>query len=418
VQAQTLLTIKIYRAVSVRQPALREPTFDGVESLVERVGDDRAYQAVIGGKTYEVIERVYAVYPQESGQLDISPARFEARVLRDGRITGRKVYDSEPQSIEVLPIPAPPPDHPDAAWLPAREVSVLEDWSGDPDEMRAGEPLTRHVTITALGQLETQIPASEPPSVPGVNVYPDKPELSHRVEAGGIRGVRSDRYAIIGTAAGTVTLPTLELPWWNIETEEWQVARLPARTIRILPSAETPTPAEPAAEPSAVANEVDAPEPPVADADAGAGGGGLWRRVAELLAAAWVLTLLGWWWTSRPPRAPREPGPPPIHRQQAKALKATRRAALAGDAEGVRKALLEWAALEWPGASPRSVGALAARVSAPLADELRRLSNAAYGPGGVDWDGQALAKALRSFAVVEDADRAAAEPLPPLMPRP
>ena len=89
VQAQVLLRVKIYRSVATRQPALRDPTLGGVEVLVELAGDDRSYEAVIDGTVYSVVERVFALYPQESGEIQLSPARFEARVLRNGRITGR-----------------------------------------------------------------------------------------------------------------------------------------------------------------------------------------------------------------------------------------------------------------------------------------------------------------------------------------
>ena len=108
VQAQVLYKIKIYRAVATRQPALRDPVITGAETLVELAGDDKSYESVIGGKAYNVVERVLALYPQESGEIQISPARFEARVLRDGRITGRKVYESQARTITVLPTPAPP----------------------------------------------------------------------------------------------------------------------------------------------------------------------------------------------------------------------------------------------------------------------------------------------------------------------
>ncbi|MGB5624676.1 MAG: hypothetical protein WBM61_03010, partial [Woeseiaceae bacterium] len=73
--------------------------------------------------------------------------------------------------------------------------------------------------------------------------------------------------------------------------------------------------------------------------------------------------------------------------------------------------------LQWPDKAPRSVGALAERVASPLADELNRLSRASYGRDGSDWDGEALAKALRSIVVLrEHAERGHRETLPPLMP--
>jgi len=408
VQAQVLLTTKIYRSVAVRQPALRDPTVTGAEVLLELAGDDRSYEAVINGTPYGVIERVIAIYPQESGKIELSPARFEARVLRNGRITGRKVYESEPLTVSVLPTPPMPADYPDAVWLPARDLQLTEDWSREESEITAGEPLTRHVTVSALGQLETQIPAIEPPSADGMNVYPDKPELGRLIEPGGIRGVRKDQYALIGVTAGTVVLPALEVPWWNVESGEWQVARLPEHSIEVLSSGEPPVEATPGPDEGVADSETSMVSVTVQSQ--------FWRRVSEILAAVLVLTLFAWWWSSRPKRAPREPEPVPIHKQQAKFLKVARKAALAADAATVRSALIDWGQLQWPADSPRSIGNIANRVSAPLADELLALSRLSYGPERADWNGAALAKALRSFAVLGEESVASDESLPPLMP--
>lgn len=411
VQAQVLLTIKIYRSVPTRQPALRNPTASGAEVLVESVGDDRNYEAIIDGTRYGVTERVFALYPQESGEIQLSEARFEARVLRNGRITGRKVFESELLSIKVLPVPPPPADYPDATWLPARDVQLAEEWSRETDEVDAGVPLTRHVTVSALGQLETQIPALDPPAAAGINVYPDKPDLNRVVEPGGLRGIRKDQYAVIGTAAGEVTLPALELPWWNVETGEWQVARLPERAITVLPTVDLVVPELAGTQQSAVTDGVASSQATRVLVD-----NSWWRRAAELLAVLWVLTLGAWWWSSRPQAKAREPEPVPVYKQQARHLKAARKAAMFGDAAGVRAALLDWGRLQWPEDAPRSIGALARRVSAPLHDELMTLSRLSYGPQGDAWNGEALAKALRSFAVRNDNDETAREPLPPLMP--
>ena len=418
VQAQVLYTIKVFRAVATRQPALREPTFSGAEVLVELAGDERTYEAILNNRAYNVVERTFAVYPQESGEINISPARFEARVLRDGRITGRKIFDSESASITVKPIPAPPADYPDAAWLPAKDVTLTDAWSREPGELRAGEPISRNITVSALGQLETQIPVIEPPSVDGVNIYPDKPVLNRQLESGGIRGIRTDQYALIGVEAGDITLPELQLPWWDIDEGEWKVATVPARTVSIEPTEEMIAAAEQAAadaaaEEAAANAEPVAPERPRVTAEQST----FWRRIAEILAALWLITLFGWWWSSRPAREEREPPPVPLHKQQAKHLKAARQAAAAGDKRAARSALLDWARAEWPQDPPRSVGDMAARVAAPLSDELHKLSRASYGSDAESFDGKALADALRQVRTIEQQDAASkAEPLPPLMP--
>ena len=417
VQAQILYRIRIYRAVATRQPALREPTITGAEALIELAGDERQYEAMLGGRAYNVIERVIALYPQESGEIQISPARFEARVLKDGRITGRKVFESESHTINVLSIPAPPADYPNATWLPARDVQLSDEWSIPPDELEAGEPVTRIVTLSALGQIETQLPSIALPEVDGLNIYADQPELGRVLEGGGIRGVRKDQYAIIGLVGGELELPAVEIPWWDIEAGEWRVAELPARVLTVEgpvvaePPIEAVTPLRPDEQP-----EVEAETPPaqvVVDT--------FWQRVAEILAVLWVLTLAGWWWSSqsraRKPREVREPQPPPLHKQQAQALKRARKAAIAGDAVEVRAAVLEWGRLQWQQNAPRSIGEIADRVAAPLSDELSRLSSASYGPNGGGFDGEALAQALKSPTIrAEHTVETSKETLPPLLP--
>jgi hypothetical protein len=412
VQSQILYRFKVYRAVATRQEGRRDPGITGAEVLIERAGEERSYEAILNGRAYNVIERVLAIYPQSSGEISISPARFEARVLRDGRITGRKVFESEAHTVNVLPIPAPPADFPNADWLPARDVQLSEEWSREPNEVAAGEPVTRKVTVSALGQIETQIPSLDPPEIEGMNVYEDKPDLSRQFEAAGIRGVRRDQYAMIGVRGGPVEVPKLELPWWDIEAGEWRVATLPSRTIEIL-AAEVEAVVGPPTEAQAATDTPDNAEnaQQLLSDD-------FWKRASQLIAAAWLLTIVAWWWSSRERvREPREPEAPPIHKQQAKFLKAARKAATAGDKVAVRAALLEWARLEWPDDSPRSIGDIAQRVAAPLSDELQLLSSSSYSGAASEWDGSELAKAMRSIhTLTADNKVTTAEPLPPLMP--
>ena len=413
VQAQLLYTVKVYRAVATRQPRLSEPEISGVDALLEVAGDERSYESIIGGKSYSVVERTYALFPQASGQLSIAPLRFEARVLRDGRITGRKVFQSEPVSVDVKPIPPPPADYPQAEWFPARAVELSESWSRDPDELPAGVPITRHVTVTAAGQLSTQIPMLAVAEPDGVKVYPDKPELRVAAAPVGIVATRKDQYAMIATGTGELHLPSLDLPWWSIDDHEWRVATLPARTIAVVPSADAmPEPAVAAL-----------PDEPAALPLAAGAEGTFWRNVSAVLGAAWAGTLVLWWLSRRAPRRgasgerQRPQGPPP-HRRQAGVLKEARRAAADGDIGRARDAVLRWGRLTWPECPPRSIGEIAARVDEPLAAELARLGRASYGPGVGGWDGSGLAAALRSSAVSRPRGTAAGgDVLPPLMPR-
>jgi len=409
VQAQVLYRVKVYRSVATRQPRLFDPDIGGVDVLVEIVGEERNYESLINGRNYNVVERVYALFPQASGEIRISPARFEARVLREGRITGRKVFQSDPVTVNVKPIPPPPRDFPGAAWFPAKSVELSEEWSREPESIPAGEPITRHVTVTALGQLSTQIPVIEAVESDGVKIYPDKPDLRVGAVPQGVLASRKDQYAMIGVDAGRVELKALQLPWWNIDAEKWEIATLPARTIDILPAADaTPQP------------EVVVPqEAPLPGPGERVVHSAFWRNASAVLAGLWAMTLLLVWLSRRETRSSRakQNQAPPLYKQQSRLVKEARRAARDGDTRAARDALLEWGRLQWPGGAPRSIADIATRVSAPLSSELRTLARLSYGPGGTTWNGANLDRALRSFTVLSpDEGPQYAKGLPPLMP--
>ena len=95
---------------------------------------------------------------------------------------------------------------------------------------RPASRLTRHIIISALGQLETQIPAI---GAAGGGWHQRLSRTNRNsaatIEPGGIRGIRKDQYALIGVRPGSVELPALELPWWDVV--DWQLAgRETART--------------------------------------------------------------------------------------------------------------------------------------------------------------------------------------------
>ena len=78
VQSKVLLTVRVLAGPEVIDGALADPVIEG--AVVERVGEDRHGRRDVAGISHRVIERQYAVFPQRSGELEISPLVFEGRV--------------------------------------------------------------------------------------------------------------------------------------------------------------------------------------------------------------------------------------------------------------------------------------------------------------------------------------------------
>jgi hypothetical protein len=390
VQAQNLFRIKIYRMVQTRQPRLYEPEIKGIDTLVEIVGDDRNYESVINGKTYEVTERVYALFPQESGVLSIAPIRFEARILKDGSITGRRTYQSSELTINILPIPAPPNAYPDANWLPAKSVKLTEEWSRDMQNLRSGEPITRKLTITAIGQLSTQLPSIDY-SNDRLKIYPDKPKFLDDMNADGMIASRIDQYAMISVNAGDIQLSGVDVPWWNTVEKKWKVATLPTRVINIKPSIDDLVEEKIEAGPPA---NIEQPLPEIND--------NLWKNISGILGTLWILTIFFWFYSKPVKKRTVKKTYEPLYKKLELQLRKAKNAALANEKEKFKQAFVDWARLQWPDNIPLSLGEVADRVDKPLSDELKIFNKITYGSDHNElWDGKAMAKAIKKISFLD-----------------
>ena len=151
VQAETILTITLQQAINLDGGEIS--AFDVPDAIVEDL-ERRSFQRRVGNRTWLVTELRYAVYPQKSGRLTIPAVGFTAREVQPGRSLlgarlGRRLrLASEPIELDVKPVPA---SFPGEVWLPARELSLTENWSIDPETLNVGDSTTRTLTLIARG---------------------------------------------------------------------------------------------------------------------------------------------------------------------------------------------------------------------------------------------------------------------------
>jgi len=401
VQAQAILTLRIYHSVSLYDDSSLTP-LQMADARIEQLGEPRTYEKEINGVRHGVIELRYAIFPQKSGQLMIPSQVFSAtlaeRSSQDayqpfGPRPGRLTRVSSPQiPLAVKPRPA---DYPaDAPWLPARNLTLVEAWSPEPDKARVGDSLTRSLMVKTEGLSSAQIPALPATSANDLRRYPDQPQLANEVGERGVTGSREEREALVPTAAGRIELPVVDVVWWNTRDDRLEHSRLPARTLEVA--------VNPAMEPEAPV------ETPGADQPAPAGAP-LWPwQLATLILALTTLLGFGLWWHARrqPAILPTvQTGPSPRT-----LLDDLKRACQANDPQATRQALDAWARQQ-----PETLAEMAARF-VPLSDAMDGLNGALYSESGQHWQGEDLWKAIRALPARQVQQQATASALPPLYP--
>ncbi|MDH3645441.1 MAG: BatD family protein [Gammaproteobacteria bacterium] len=401
VQAQTHFTVRVFRAVSMSQASLTEPNIAEGDAVIERLGEDIAYETTRGGARFSVVERRYVIFPQRSGTIVIDPLVFEGRVGRRGSFfdsfSGGRIVRvrSETMELEVKPIPD---QFNGQVWLPAERVELTEDWPGANSEWRAGEPLTRTLTLKARGLTASQLPEIGMGTPDGVRQYPDQPQLETRSADGTQISSRRETIALIPAQAGEFTLPAIEIPWWNTRSDQLEYARLPARTAQVLPAGEgsiagTNPQILPRTESNIAGDTQRDTQRDTRDQSGSAeiGTSVVWKGISAAFALLWLATLAAWWWSRRDAPGPAEPISKPVF-----VASDLQRACAAHDAAAAQTELLHWAKTRWPGNAARSLGELTARLDGPLQQELHRLSRARFSASNEDWDGDALWQAFQS----------------------
>lgn len=243
VQAQVLLTLRVYHSVSLYD----DSTLTGLDfpdARVESLGPPRNYERLINGIRHGVIEVRYAIFPQRSGELEVPSQMFTATTMpsrsADSALSrGRLVQVRSPGiNLQVRPIPADYP--PGAPWLPATDITLAQSWQPEPGlDLLAGESLTRTLTVTAKGLNASQLPELSSlagTTITGLREYTDQPELENAVEDDGIRGLRQDSAALLVQQAGAFQIPALRLYWWNTASDSLQETQLDPIALNVMSS--------------------------------------------------------------------------------------------------------------------------------------------------------------------------------------
>ncbi|MBI2799556.1 MAG: protein BatD [Gammaproteobacteria bacterium] len=410
VQQQVTYIIRLWRRFELSNGTLSEPRL-GTDALVRPLGEDKHFDAEKNGKRYEVIERRFALFPQKSGATEIKPVTVTAQVLA----RGLSLFDMFGQSVKtkrlssaaipltVRPVPASFPAG--AAWLPARRVRLNETWEPATLAAAVGEPMTRTLTLWAEGLTPGQLPTLKFTPPAGLKLYPDQPKLTEEQHDGLVTAVHQEKIALIAEQPGEVSVPAVEVPWWNLDTGQVEIAKVPAAVLSARAAPATSSAA------SAPTQSTVSPEPApkilplVTSINPTDGVSHRWQWVAIGALCGWLLT--GIWalrvWR-RGKATPSARADVAIARAESLGATTARvtKACHANDPRAAREALLTWAAQCWPETPTTGLGALADAVP-EISAQIQVLNAALYGTAQAPWVGAPLAegfaRALKRAAV-------------------
>lgn len=405
----------------------RGPLFNGnlsdlnvPNAVLHELGKPDKFTRMHDGEQYQVLKREYAVYPQNNGTLTIPAQTFTGQ--SQNPMTGSLRYlhaNSDPIDISVK---APPANYTGTPWLPATSLILTDKLSESPDDIQVGDSVTRTITIHALGQTAAALPPLNLTYPSTFKSYPDQPKLDTSVNNGTLDSTRTESTALVPLQAGAITLPAVQVHWWDTINDVERVAEIPAKTLHILPasgastssqSAANNAPTQPAApakpQPQSTPATKAIPTPVVS----------LWTSpwlwVAVALLLIWLLTL-GLWLRERRRGRGLTVTNAPMAASGSSLYGSLRQALLVGDSNALNL-LPRWAQQQFHNPALQTVADVKAffndgDFSAGMDALERRLY--AHPEQRSAWDGKDLVARLETLSRQAPKAAATADGLPPL----
>lgn len=360
------------------------------DAILFPLGQGRQYQTTVSGVSYHVDEQMYAIFPQKSGALTITPPTLEALL-----------YDASPRpvSLEAKPIVVDVQPLPKKAsiqtWLPSKLVRIQESYDQTATTLSQGATVVRSIRLQAQGLVAQLLPQMMFESSPGVSVYPEQAEKSNDVRQGELWGSTQLKVTYVFTKPGNILLPAIKVSWFNVKTKQFEVAELPAKTYVIRPKTSV-------TQKQARKDLLPQKHPEVVTKKRA------WRLKASWLWAAvlmGVIVLAGvgvYRWRARVSKASDE----------------VRDACLSDDPGRAKVALERWARSQWPEKDIVHLADIERYVDdAVFRDQLKVLIATLYHPSGpAAWHGKALWQCVQAFKQPKSRSKTKAPRLPPMNP--
>ena len=423
VGGQLIYTFRVIYRVQLNNAEITPPSIEAAELTPL---EDKNYTRTINGQNYNVTEKRYAAFFNKAG-LSIIPSQSLTALLSNNQrrnlgfdpyARGRELrLESKALTVNVLSQPQAPTAI--THWLPAAKIELQENAQATQNS-RVGEPITRSISIMAQGLPAELLPALMPQTPDSINNYPEKPELVNQEFIGGIAGKRSDTIAMVPTQAGTFTLPAISIPWWNTDSQRWETASLPARTITVLAAKKSSLSADnnPIESNIGNSNQANAQEQTASDSLLGnTSKNTIWMPIALVALGGWLITLLYLWLKPSQPKTAEETSPLTMSSDQTILKTLSKQLLMAckkNDAAAAKQQLQSWLVCykkDYP---------IEGDLSITLNNAIATLDNHLFNQHGSEknWDGLALQKAIQALITASSNNKNGLKqsPLAPLYP--
>ena len=192
----------------------------------------RAQRQMIDGILYWIEEIQVGLFPITAGGVTIEPAKLSLPLSTGrGRPQSSNTLITNPVEVDVRPLPEEGKPTNFAGTVGQYRIHAQTDRG----TIEVGDGFTLRVQVSGTGNIKT-VPAPTVPTLLNMAIYDPQITDAIGVVDSKVRGSRTYEYVIIPSKEGDWTIPAIDYPYFDPQTESYQVARTVPITINVVPN--------------------------------------------------------------------------------------------------------------------------------------------------------------------------------------
>jgi len=221
VHQQVKVKIEIYHAMPLMDANLSSPQVEN--ALLFSMDATKHQQVIRDGQRYELESYEYLLFPQKAGTLAIKSPRLDAL---EYNFALHPVHIRLPnKNIEVGAAPAAPAQKLKYEFLKTKHHIT---------KLTEGDTYTRELLLEAHGLPYQMLPDLKPNCGKACKVYVQNLRNKNLIKNGNVVGIKRLSISYLPTAAGTMEIKDMEIPWFNTQTQRLELLKIPGTKLQVM----------------------------------------------------------------------------------------------------------------------------------------------------------------------------------------
>ncbi len=218
----------------------REQRFaDNQDFIIKSLGQPSYKEVIEDGIKKRKTTFDFALFPQKSGELQIPMFELQGyestNIQTNDPFMGIFASQSRPISLRTpaqkINIKKAPSNWKSKWWLPAQNLTLTDEFITK--DFKINEPIKRKIIIQSKGLLENQLPEINFKDAKEIKQYPGKSQSHTYIDNKEIVAQKEIIHTYMATSDGNITLPSIEVEWFDVNSNQIKTATIAQKQIRI-----------------------------------------------------------------------------------------------------------------------------------------------------------------------------------------